>query len=82
MTEPKRARDLQVGDVLPDGAVVLRINPGTRGYNIHARRLDGTDKRMRYAAETIIPGPEDRHPCRFEGGHPWNRKGRSTSANT
>lgn len=81
MTEPKRARDLRVGDVLPDGSVILRINPGTSGLNIHARRPDGTAKRIRYLSETIVPGPDDRHPSRFESGHPWDRKGRSTSGN-
>lgn len=78
MTDPKRAKDLRVGDVLPDGSVVTRIAPGARGYNINVRRLDGSAKRMQYAPDTIIPGPDDRHPSRFENGHPWARKGRLT----
>lgn len=78
MTEPKRAKDLRVGDILPDGSIVTRIAPGARGYNINVRRPDGSDKRMQYAPDTIIPGPDDRHPSRFENGHPWARKGRLT----
>jgi hypothetical protein len=81
LTEPKRARDLQVGDVMPDGSTVTYIAPGVRAYNIRARRPDGTIRRIRYAPQTIIPGPDERHPSRFEGGHPWTRKGRSTSGN-
>lgn len=81
MTEPKRARDVQKGDVLPDGSTVYRIHHGETAYNIHVRRPDGTRKMMRYAPNTIIPGPEERHPSQYEGGHPWSRKGRSTSNN-
>lgn len=76
MTEPKRARDVRIGDTLPDGSVVYSVNPGSRGYNILSLRPDGTRKRSKYAAETIIPDIDERHPSRFKEGHPWARKGR------
>lgn len=80
MTEPQRARDVRVGDVLPDGSKVYHVGRGVNGYNIYAHLPDGSRKLRRYAPDTIIPGPEDRHPSRFEGGHPWDRKRRSTRA--
>lgn len=76
MTGPKRARDVQVGDVLPDGSTVYSVNPSPRGYNIRSRWADGRTKRRQYAPETIVPEPDNRHPSRFEGGHPWARKAR------
>lgn len=76
MTEPQRARNVQVGDVLPDGSTVYSVKSTARGYDILSRLPDGGTKRRQYAPETIIPGPDDRHPSRFEGGHPWARKGR------
>jgi hypothetical protein len=75
--EPKRARDIRVGDTLPDGSRVYRIAAGTRGLNIRARRTDGSIRVIRYMPETIIPGPGDRHPSRFADGHPWDRKGKA-----
>lgn len=76
MTEPLRARDVRVGDVLPDGSTVYKTSSGSRGYNILSRFPNGELKRVQYAPDTIIPGPDDRHPSRFEAGHPWTRKGR------
>lgn len=76
MTEPKRARDVQIGDVLEDGSVVYSVNPGARGLNILSKRPDGSLRRSKYAGETIMPGPDERHPSRFKEGHPWARKGR------
>lgn len=76
MTEPLRARDVKVGDVLPDGSTVYSVTSSARGYNILSRSPDGSTKRKQYAAQTIMPGPDERHPSRFEGGHPWARKGR------
>lgn len=67
---------MRVGDVLPDGSTVYSVNHGARGYTILSRLPDGSLKRKRYAPQTIIPGPDERHPSRFEGGHPWARKGR------
>lgn len=75
MTGAKRAGDLHVGDVLPDGAVVYRITPSARGLNIRARRPDGTAKLMRYRPSTFLPTPSGELPSRFETGHPWTRKG-------
>lgn len=69
----KRARDLQVGDVLPDGSRVVSTTIGTRGYNIRVVQPDGTKRRLRYAPETIVNGPDDPHPSRFANGHPWDR---------
>lgn len=77
MTEPLRARDVQVGDVLPDGSTVYSVNPSSRGDNILSRFPDGRTQRKQYAVQTIMPGPDERHPSRFEGGHPWARKGRA-----
>lgn len=75
--EPKRARDVKVGDTLPDGSVVYHVAPNSsHGYNIRSRRADGSMRIMRYASETVIPNPGDRHPSRFVGGHPWDRKSR------
>lgn len=75
MTAPKRARDLRVGDILPDdGSVVRHIGPGSRGLSIRARRPDGTLRRMAYAPDTIMPTTPEEHPSRFESGHPWDRK--------
>ena len=76
MTEPLRARNVRVGDVLPDGSTVYSVKLCTRGYNILSRFPNGELKRIKYAPDTIIPAPDDRHPSRFEGGHPWARKGR------
>lgn len=73
MTEPKRARDLVVGDVLADGTTILRIAPGARGLNMIGRTPEGQRKRLRYAPDTIMPGPGE-HPSSFVGGHPWDRK--------
>lgn len=67
---------MKVGDILPDGSTVYSVNPGARGYNILSRFPDGRTRRRQYAAQTIIPGPDERHPSRFEDGHPWARKGR------
>lgn len=72
---------MRVGDVLPDGSTVYKTTPSSRGYNILSRFPNGELKRMQYAPDTIIPGPDDRYPSRFEGGHPWARKGRLTRAN-
>jgi hypothetical protein len=67
---------LKIGDILPDdGSIVYYIAKSARGHNIRSRRLDGTIRRIRYSPQTILPGPDERHPSRFEGGHPWNRKG-------
>lgn len=76
MTEVKRARDIRIGDVLPDGSTVYSANPGVCGFNILSKTPDGKKLRKQYAAETIIPGPDERHPSRFEEGHPWYRKNR------
>lgn len=82
MSEPKRARDLKTGDILADdGSIVYYIAKTVRGHNIRSRRLDGTIRRIRYSPQTILPGPGDDHLSRFEGGHPWDRKGRPTSEN-
>lgn len=76
MTEPKRARDLRVGDTPPDGdGVIYRITTTVRGLNIWLRRPDGTRRRMKYMPDTILPNAAGQHPSRFEAGHPWTRKG-------
>lgn len=80
MTEPKRAKDVQVGDVLPDGSKVYHVSKSARGYNIYVRLADGSRKRMQYAAQTIMPAPGE-HPSQFAQGHPWDRKSRSSRAN-
>lgn len=76
MTEPVRARDLKPGDVLPDGATVLRVAPGSHGLNITALDPDGRKRRMKYAPDTIMPGPGE-HPSSYAQGHPWDRKART-----
>jgi hypothetical protein len=76
VSERKRARDLKVGDVLPDGATVQRIAPGSRGLNIIVRAADGTKRRMKYAPDTVMPEPGE-HPSSFADGHPWDRKRRA-----
>ena len=76
MTERKRARDLKIGDTVPDGdGVVYRITSTLRGLDIWARRADGSRRRMKYMPDTILPTDGTRHPSRFEAGHPWTRKG-------
>lgn len=76
MSEPLRARDVKAGDVLPDGRTVERVAPGSRGLNIIVRDAEGRKRRMKYAPDTIMPGPGE-HPSSFENGHPWDRKART-----
>jgi hypothetical protein len=73
---------VKVGDVMPDGSTVYKADRSVRGYNILSRYPDGSTKRRQYAPDTIIPDPGERHPSRFEGGHPWTRKGTLSRANT
>lgn len=67
-----RAGDVKVGDVLPDGRVVVKVNRTDRALYIFVRDGDRT-KRLRYQPQTIMPTVDQRHPSRFVGGHPWAR---------
>jgi hypothetical protein len=67
-----RAGDVKVGDTLPDGRTVVRVNRTDRALYIFVRDGDRT-KRLRYQPETIMPTVDQRYPSRFTGGHPWAR---------
>jgi len=68
-----RAHEVQPGDVLPDGRRVLKVSRTDRCIYIYVSGEGPRPKRLRYAPDTIMPGPDERHPSRYENGHPWYR---------
>jgi hypothetical protein len=73
-----RARDVTPGMILPDGRRVTKVSRTDQCVYIFVTTGTGLPKRLRYQPDTIMPGPDDRHPSRYPEGHPWKRYRAST----
>jgi hypothetical protein len=73
-----RAHEVQAGDILPDGRRVLKVSRTERCLYIYVPGEGSRPKRLRYAPDTIMPGPDERHPSRYTQ-HPWTKYRSSTA---